>query len=238
MTIRNLTSEWGFLALSGPRSREILASVTRADLSNPAFPWLSAREATVADRPCLLLRVSFTGELGWELHMPLESMEAIYDALCEAGQGRGLLDIGGHALNALRMEKGYPGSQELTPEIGMVEAGMMRFFKPDNRGFIGREATLRKLEQGVSSAMAHIEVDALDADCHGGEAVMKDGRVVGLTTSGGYGHRTARSYAFAFVEPDLAAAGIGFEVSILDEPRAARVLPGPAHDPQNLRVRG
>ena len=237
VTIRNLTSEWGFLALSGPRSREILASVTRADLSNPAFPWLSARDATVADRPCLLLRVSFTGELGWELHMPLESMEAIYDALCEAGQGRGLLDIGGHALNALRMEKGYPGSQELTPEIGMVEAGMMRFFKPDNRGFIGREATLRKLEQGVSSAMAHIEVDALDADCHGGEAVMKDGRVVGLTTSGGYGHRTARSYAFAFVEPDLAAAGTGFEVSILDEPRAARVLPGPAHDPQNLRLR-
>ena len=122
VTIRNLTSEWGFLALSGPRSREILASVTRADLSNRAFPWLSAREATVADRPCLLLRVSFTGELGWELHMPLESMEAIYDALCEAGQGKGLLDIGGHALNALRIEKGYPGSQELTPEIGMVMA--------------------------------------------------------------------------------------------------------------------
>ena len=137
VTIRNLTSEWGFLALSGPRSREILGAVTGADLSNEAFPWLSAREAEVADRPCLLQRISFTGELGWELHMPLASMEAIYTALFEAGARCGLRDVGGHALDSLRMEKAYPGSRELTPEIGMVEAGLMRFFKPDHRSFVG-----------------------------------------------------------------------------------------------------
>ena len=237
VTIRNLTSEWGFLALSGPRSREILGAVTGVDLSNEAFPWLSAREASVADRPCLLQRISFTGELGWELHMPLASMEAIYAALFEAGARCGLRDVGGHALDSLRMEKGYPGSRELTPEIGMVEAGLMRFFKPDHRSFVGREATLRKRERGVSSAMVYLEVDALDADCHGGEAVLHDGRVVGLTTSGGYGHRTGRSYAFAFVAPGLAAPGAGFEVTILDRPRKARALGEPAYDPRNLRQR-
>ena len=140
----NLTHDWGFLALSGPRSRDILARVTDCDLSNEAFPWLSAREARVAGRPCLLLRVGFTGELGFELHMPLGVMAAIHDALHEAGDGHALLDIGSHALNALRLEKTYPGGGELTPEVGLVEAGMLRFFRPDNRRFIGREATLER----------------------------------------------------------------------------------------------
>ncbi len=237
VTITNLTPEWGFLTLSGPRSREILAEITDIPLSNDTFPWLTAQEGLVAGRPCLLQRVSFTGELGWELHMPLESMAAIYDALHEAGAPHGLLDIGGHALNALRMEKAYPGSHELTPEIGLVEADMLRFFKSDNREFIGREATLRRIEEGPRTKMICLEVQVDDADCQGGEAVMKDGAVVGMTTSGGHGYRTGASYAFAFVRPELAVAGTEFDVVILDEPRRGRVLAAPAYDPSNERLK-
>ena len=233
----NLTHERGFLALSGPSSRDILAQVTDCDLSNAAFPWLSAREVRVAGCPCLLLRVSFSGELGFELHMPLAGMAAIFDALHEAGAGHGLLDIGGHALNALRLEKAHPGGSELTPEIGLVEAGMLRFFRPDGRRFIGREATLARISAGPSTRMVCLAVDAVDADCHGGECVLSDGRPVGMVSSGGYGHRTDRSYAFAFVEPRFARPGTTLDIVILEEERAATVLDGPAYDPTNARIR-
>ena len=169
--------------------------------------------------------------------MPLCGMAAIYDALHEAGVGRGLLDIGSHALNALRLEKAYPGSGELTPEIGLVEAGMLRFFRPDGRRFIGREATLDRIAAGPSTRMVCLAVDAADADCHGGECVRFDGRPVGMVSSGGYGHRTHRSYAFAFVEPHLARPGTALEIVILEEARAATVLNGPAYDPANRRIR-
>ena len=237
VSVTNLTHDWGLLALSGPDSRAILARVTDCDLSNGAFPWLSAREARVAGRPCLLLRVGVTGELGWELHMPLAGMAAMYDALHEAGAGRGLLDIGSHALNALRMEKAYPGSHDLTPEIGLVEAGLLRFFKPNEREFTGREATLDRIAAGPSTRMVCLAVDALDADCHGGECVLRDGRPVGMVSSGGYGHRTHRSYAFAFVEPHLARPGTALEVVVLEERRTATVLDGAAYDPTNRRIR-
>ena len=237
VSVTNLTHDWGFLVLSGPRSRDILARVTDCDLSNEAFPWLAAREARVAGRPCLLMRVSFTGELGWELHMPRAGMAAIFDALHEAGARFGLLDIGSHALNALRMEKAHPGGNELTPEVGLVEAGMLRFFKPDNRRFTGREATLARIAAGPSTRLVCLAVDAADADCHGGECVLFDGRPVGMVSSGGYGHRTSRSYALAFVEPHLARPRTALEVVILEQARAATVLNGPAYDPTNRRLR-
>jgi len=135
------------------------------------------------------------------------------------------------------MEKAYPGGHELTPEIGLVEAGMLRFFKPDGREFIGREATLDRIAAGPSTRMVCLAVDASDADCHGGECVLHDGRPVGMVSSGGYGHRTHRSYAFAFVEPRLARPGTTLEVVILEEKRAATVLNGPAYDPTHSRIR-
>ena len=162
--------------------------------------------------------------------MPLAGMVAIYDALHETGAGCGLLDIGGHALNALRMEKAHPGGNELTPEIGLVEAGMLRFFKPENRQFTGREATLDRIAGGPSTRLVCLAVDAVDAvdaDCHGGGSVLCDGRPVGMVSSGGYGHRTSRSYAFAFVEPRLARPGTALEVVILEQARAATVPNGP-----------
>ena len=237
VSIDDITHDWVFLSLSGPASREILAPLTPTPLDNAAFPWLTAKDTTLADEECRILRVSFSGELGYELHMPRSSMPAIYDALQASGQPHGLRDIGGHALNSLRMEKGHPGSHELTPDIGLVEAGMLRFFKPDNRDFIGRDATLARIDAGPSSRMVTLAVDADDADCHGGEAVLVGDECVGMVSSGGYGHRTQCSYAFAFVRPELAAGGTPMEVMILDERRGARVLDRPAYDPDNLRPR-
>ena len=237
VSVTNLTHDWGFLALSGPSSRDILARVTDCDLSNEAFPWLSAREARVAGHPCLLLRVGFTGELGFELHMPLAGMAAIYDALHEAGAGRGLLDIGSHALNALRLEKAYAGGSELTPEIGLVEAGMLRFFKPDNRQFIGRDATLQRIATGSSTRMACLAVDAADADCHGGECgpvrwpAGRDGQLRRLRPS----HEPELCLRLRGAAPR--PAGTALEVVMLEEARAATVLDGPAYDPTNGRIR-
>jgi len=123
VTITNLTNDWGMLALSGPASREILGQGTEADLSNAAFPWLSRQEITAWGVPCLALRVSFTGELGWELHCPQDRLGELYDGLSAAGAAHGLVDFGSLAFNSLRMEKAYKGTHEITPEVGIGEAG-------------------------------------------------------------------------------------------------------------------
>jgi dimethylglycine dehydrogenase len=236
VTITNLTSDWGMLALSGPASRDILAQGTDADLSNAAFPWLSAGEITAWDVPCVALRVSFTGELGWELHCPQDQLGQLYDGLSKAGAARGLADIGGLAFNTLRMEKAYKGTSELTPEVGIFEAGLERFFKPDNREFLGRAATLARQEQ-PGWRIVYMAVESDDADVIGGEAILQNGRCVGMATSGGFGHSVGQSLAFGYVRDAPDAPGTEFQVLILGEERPARVLGGPAYDPDSKRPR-
>ena len=156
-----------------------------------------------------------------------------------AGQGAELGFAGHFALDACRLEMGYRHwGHDMGPEDTPFEAGLGFAVRLDGGGeFIGREATLRRIEEGPRTKMICLEVEAGDADCHGGEAVIRNGDVVGMTTSGGYGHRTGASYAFAFVRPDLAAAGTEFDVVILDEPRCGRVLAAPAYDPSNERLK-
>ena len=167
--------------------------------------------------------------------MPLDSISDVYDGLFEAGAGHGLRDLGSHAFNSLRMEKAYRASSELTPDIGMVEAGMLRFFRPEGREFIGKDATLKAMDERPRWRLAYLEVDADDADCHGGEAVLHDGRAVGLVSSGAYGHFIGKSLAFGFVQVDCPAEDL--TVMILGEERAARELACPAHDPTSRRSR-
>lgn len=232
VTLTNLSQSWGMLALSGPASRDILSQITKADLSNTAFPWLSAQEITVAGQHCLALRVSFTGELGWELHGPLDAIGTLYDALFKAGAAHGLRDFGGHALNAMRLEKAYPASAELTTDVGMVEADLIRFFKPESREFLGRTATF------ATQAKWHLvygAVDTTDHDCHGGEPVLAGNRVVGLTTSGGYGHTVGKSLVFAYLHVD--APQIGLSVQLLNKPHVLHLLDAPAWDPKSERPR-
>ena len=237
VAIADVTDDYGALAVTGPRSRELLAKLTDADLGNDAFPWLSAREIEVAGIPVRALRVSYVGELGWELHHPMDRMESLYDAVMAAGEEFGVANFGLYAMNSMRMEKGYKAwGLELTTELTPIEGGLDRFVDMDSP-FIGREAVVERARKGVDTRLVYLSVDAVDADAHGNEPVYAGERVVGLTTSGAYGYAVDQSIAFAFVEPDLAGPGTELEVAILGRRCAARVLDQPLYDPANRRLR-
>ncbi len=233
VTITNVTDAFGMLVVAGPQSRALLATLTDADLSNTAFRWLSAQEITLAGIPVRALRVTYVGELGWELHAPMADLARLYDALWQAGAPHGIADFGGQAVNALRMEKGYRGyGSELTNEITLIEADCSRFYAPDKGDFRGRAATESARARPAATTLVYGEIAATDCDIWGGEAVMQGDRVVGVCTSGGYGHATGKSLAFAYVSP---GATEGLEVVVLGERRPLTLLPAPAWDPTNAR---
>jgi dimethylglycine dehydrogenase len=235
--IENLSEAFGCLVLSGPRSREVLRQLTQAPLDTESFRWLTAREIEVAGAPLRALRLSYVGELGWELHVPMEHMARVYDAVWDAGQAHGIENFGSYALNAMRLEKGFKGASELTNEVTLPEADVMRFVKLDKGDFVGREATVRSLEGARPWVCAYLAVEADDADCLGGESLWVDGRRVGAVSSGGYGHSVKKSLAFAYVEPDCAEPGRELEVMVLGERRPARVLGEAVYDPASEKPR-
>lgn len=238
VTIENVTNRWGVLILAGPRARDVLGCVTDADLSNAAFPWLAVREIAVGYAPVRALRVNFVGELGWELHHPIEYQLGLYDALMEAGAPHGIVNFGLRAMDALRLEKAYRvWGADINTEVTPLEAGLARFVAFGKGEFVGREALLAQRRDGVRKRLITLDVAALDADCHGNEAVHAGARVVGITTSGGYAHWLRKSLAVAYVDAAVAAPGAHLEVEILGERRPAVVVPEPLFDPENLRPR-
>lgn len=239
VTITDLTEAYGTLVLAGPRSRDVLSQIAKADVSNAGLKWLNGREMEVAGVTTRVLRVGYVGELGYELHAPMAGLPAIYDALMAAGKPHGLKLFGTYAMNALRIEKAYRGmGAELTNEISMIEADMERFVDFSKAEFIGKAATQSSKQQGPRTRLVYMSVDAEDADCLGAETVYHGGKPVGVTTSGGYGYTTAKSLAFAYVDPSLTAPGTVFEIDILGERRAARIEAAPVYDPENVRLRG
>jgi dimethylglycine dehydrogenase len=234
--IENVTEARGVLVVSGPKSRELLSLLTDADLGNEEFRWLRAREIHIAGQPVRALRVSYVGELGWELHPPIDSMPALYDALWDAGQDFGIADYGLYAVNSMRIEKGYKAwSTELTNELNMLEADMSRFIDFRKPEFVGKAATLDRPPRPFKIVQA--EVEATDTDARGGEPARAGARGLGVVTSGAYGHRVDKSLAFASVDAQFAAAGSTFDVLIQGERRTATVLGAAAFDPDNLRMR-
>jgi dimethylglycine dehydrogenase len=220
-----------------PCRRDLLAKLTKADLGNAAFPWLTGREIEVAGIGVRALRVNYVGELGWELHVPMADVVALYDAVWAAGEAFGIADFGLYAMNSLRMEKAYPGwGAELTNEITPVEAGMMRFVKLDH-DFRGRDAVVAAMERGASTHLVCLEIAATDFDAAGGEPVFAGDRAIGVTTSGAFGHATGKSLAFAYVDSGFEAAGTSLEVELLGTRCPAVVLGGAIYDPENLRPR-
>ncbi|MCP4379741.1 MAG: aminomethyl transferase family protein, partial [bacterium] len=233
VTIKNVSDDYGMLVLAGPKSRDVLSTLTSADLSNAGFRWLSGREISVADVPLRALRINYVGELGWELHAPMAELGKLYDAIWTAGETHGIADFGVYAVNSLRMEKAYRGlGAELTNEITLIEADCERFYAPDKGEFNGRDATEAVKARGITSKLVYGEVATTDCDIYGGEAVMQGERVVGVCTSGGYGHATGKSLVFAYLDPDCID---GLEVVILGERRALTLLNEPAWDPGNAR---
>ncbi|MDC0652684.1 FAD-dependent oxidoreductase [bacterium] len=228
----NRSQDWGMLALSGPNARHIMAELTDADLSNVAFPWLSGQEIEVHGIPCYALRVSFVGELGWELHAPLNRIAEVYDALFAVGEKHGLTDFGSYAFNGMRMEKAYRASSELTTDVGPFDVGLDRFVRSEGRDFIGRDAVLAR---DPSWELYYGEIHADGIDIHGGEPVLRHGKPVGLTTSGGYGYTLRKSLGWLFVRKDTPKDGL--TVQILNAEYDVTVHEDALFDPQNLRPR-
>ena len=236
--IWNVSDALGALSLQGPASRDVLRKVTEAPVDDAAFPWLTAQTIEIAGVPVRALRMSYAGELGFELHVPMAGLVQVYDALWAAGEAHGVANYGSFAMNAMRLEKGFKGASELTNEVTLPEADVMRFVKLDKPGgFIGRDATLRSLQGERPWVCTYLEIDAADADCLGSEAVMMNGSRVGAVSSGGWGPSVRKSLAFAYLDPVHAEPGTQLDVLILGERRPARVLAEPAYDPKNLRPR-
>lgn len=234
VTVTALSETWGALALNGPKSRQVLAACTDVRLDNTAFRWLSAQQITVAGHSVWAFRMSYAGELGWELHMPFAAMEDVYAALWQAGTPHGIADYGSFAMNVMRMEKGFKGAGELTNEVTLAEADVLRFVRTD-KDYLGKEQTLGTVLPWVC-AYLEIEADGM-IDGHGGEAVLLDGSVVGSTSSVVFGHTVGKILAFAYLKPHAAKAGTMLDVVIHGTPRSARVLDAPAYDPQSLLPR-
>lgn len=237
VSVSDVTDAYGVLVLAGPRARDVLAHCTDADLSNAAFPWLTGKQITVAGVTLHALRVNYVGELGWELHAPMAEMPVVFEALQRVGAPLGLAMFGTYAMNSLRMEKAYHAwGAELTNEITLIAADMERFVD-FGKDFIGKAETLRDKRDGPPSKLVYLSVAAIDHDCYGNEPVYHGDRIVGLTTGGAYGHAVNRSLAFAYVEPALAQAGTQFDILMMGERRPASVLPAPAWDPDNTRLK-
>ena len=235
----NVTDEYGVLVVTGPRSRDVLESLTDAGLKNEdGFTWMQAREISVAGISVRALRVSYVGELGWELHCPIGQLAELHDALMASGEAFGIRRFGTYAMNSLRMEKAYKGwGSELTTEISLVESDMTRFAKKSG-GYIGSDVVEKKMRDGVPIYLVYCEVDADDADPTGNEPVSDGEKIIGVTTSGAYGHTVKKSLVFAYVQSGYEKPNTEFQVRILGELRNAKVLEGAVWDPDNARLRG
>ena len=235
VTITSRSESWSALALSGPRARDVLNACTDADLSNAGFRWLSAQDISVAGHTVLALRMSYAGELGWELHMPNSACKTVYEALWKAGIPHGIADYGSFAMNALRMEKAFKGARELTNEVTLPEADVMPFVCLDKE-CLGADATRRSAKAASEGALpwicAYLEIEPDGvSDGHGGEAVLRDGQVIGATTSVAYGHSVGKILAFAYIDQAARVPGADVEVVIAGTPRRGRILSEAAHDP-------
>lgn len=236
VTITALSADWSALSLNGPHSRDVLAACTDAPLDNKSFRWLSAQQITVAGHSTWAFRMSYAGELGWEFHMPNAACTDVYTALRAAGKAYKIADYGSFAMNVMRMEKGFKGAGELTNEVTLPEADVMRFVRCD-KDYLGKDQTLLNVTDlpWVCAYLA-IEPDGVE-DGHGGEAVVFEGEVVGSTASVAYGHTVGKILAFAYIKPHAAEAGTALTVIVAGKPRAALVLGEPAYDPQSLLPR-
>ncbi len=236
--IENVTEKRGVLGVMGPRSRDLLQAICEADLSDAAFPWLSAQVMRVAGIRTAALRVSYAGELGWELHVSLPQMGKLYDAVLRAGARYGIRPFGIYALGSMRLEKGYRGwGADLTTERTPLEAGLGGLVKTEGRAFIGRDAMLERAGPDAwRMALLDIEDDGEHLPFYA-HAVLQDDRPVGVVTSGAYGFRVGKVLALALLRPD-ATADDPLSVRMLGRTLPARELFEMPYDPQNKRLRG
>ena len=229
------------LSIAGPKSRELLQRLTDEDVGNSALKFMDHRSMDIGNAPAMVNRVSYTGDLGYEIWVAPEYQRHLYEAIMAAGRELGLIHFGMRALLCLRLEKNFPTwYRELRPIYGPYEAGMDRFVDLTKGEFIGREAALREKAEGGVLRRVTLVVEAADADVLGDEPIWHSGKVIGWVTSGGFGHCVDRSLAQGYVPRALAGdlARGAFEIEILGERRAATVQVEPLFDPTGARMRG
>jgi 4-methylaminobutanoate oxidase (formaldehyde-forming) len=238
VVLTDVTGAHACLGLFGPRARDVLGAVTDADVSNAAFPYLTARDIAVGRAPVLAARVTYVGELGWELYVPAEYGLEVWDALWEAGRPHGLMAAGYRAIDSLRLEKGYRyWSADVTPDDTPYEAGLGFAVRLGKGDFIGRAALVRQQAEGLRRHLACLTLAEPRALALGGEPVRAGGRVVGRVTSGGYGYSVGLSIAYAYLPAEQPAPGSPVAVEVLGEWVDGRVAAEPLWDPRGERVR-
>ncbi|MCO4847354.1 MAG: FAD-dependent oxidoreductase [Yoonia sp.] len=230
--IKSLTNDQTILVLAGPKARDMLSKVSRADWSKAAFPWLSVRECFIGYAPATVMSVSFSGALAYEIHVPNASLYAAYLALREAGVDH---LFGASAIESMRMEKGYlHWKADLITEFDPIETGVDRFVHMEKGDFVGKAALAQRMADGPRKQRVSLVLDSTAAPAHGGASVMQDGRVVGTVTSGDWGHRVGLNLAYAFVDVGLDGP---LQIDVLGTLVPARIIPNGPYDPDNKNVR-
>ena len=229
----------GVLVLAGPKSRDILSKITKTDLYNENFPWLSSKKINVGLAPSIAMRMNFVGELGWELHHPIEYQNHIFDKLMEAGKDYGLKPFGIRAMESLRVEKTYKlVGTEMSIEYAAFESGLDRFVHLNKGNFIGRDSLVKWQQNGFKNKMVTLEVhDVEDADALGNNPIYNNGKVIGRATGGNYGFRVKKSLAIGMIEPQFADVGQKLEMDILDKKYNVTVIEDSPYDPKNEKLK-
>jgi dimethylglycine dehydrogenase len=233
------TKEWTGFNVAGPKARDLLTRLTNEDLSTESFPFMRSRRVSVSGIDGVAIRVSFTGDLGWEIYVPERDQPALYDKLFEAGESLGVRPVGGRALMSMRIEKGYGSwGREYSPEYWPQEVGLDRLIKLDKPEFLGRDAWLKLKEREPREKLVILEIEATTADASGGEPVfMADGTPVGRISSGAYGYSVDKSLALAFIKTPFISVEAEYDVAVLGQSHRAKMLPEAPFDPKGLRLR-
>jgi len=226
------------LMLMGPKSRDLLTHLTTFDLSKDNTPWMSVQSLTIADCPVVAMRVSYVGELGWELHMMTRDLAHVYAEIFRVGEAYQLIDFGSYALNAMRLEKAYHGwGSDFGTEYTMADAGLMRFVDINKPEFIGRDAVLKQQQYDTQWTFIHLHIEDGDADPLPGDPILLDDHCVGYVTSGGTGFRLNKCIALGYINASVSPDVDRFSVQILGRMRDARLVRGAFYDPVNARLK-
>ena len=237
VTITNLTHDHNALMVAGPNSRNVLAKVTDAGLDNASFPWLGTQKITIAGHEMVAIRISFTGELGWELHMPMDASVPVFELLHAAGEEFDMVNFGLLATESMRIEKSYPGwKHDIHTEFTVLEAGLDRFVNLD-KDFVGRDAILAQRDAGHRRVWVTMEVDNDIAAGHIGDPITSEGNIVGVVTSGAYGFTVEKNLALGYVEPSFATPGTKLTVTIIGQDSPAVVVEPCVFDEPHERPR-
>ncbi len=239
VNIRSLTNDMTILVIAGPRARDLLSDVARGDWSAAAFPWLSVRPAFIGIAPAIVMSVSFSGELAYELHIPNNQLYAAYLALREAGAKYDLRLFGGHAVESMRIEKGFRHwKADLITEYDPFESGLDRFVDMKKEDFIGKSALLERNVNGLKTSFVTLEIGCSHAPAHPGDSILSDGNVVGTITSAAWGYRVGKNLAMGFLDARLCHPGTALHVEVIGEATPATVVPSCLYDPEFSLMRG